>query len=73
MKHITEFKVDMHHFYIRAWKDLAQTWTLLWFIVANDVVHKIVEAWPAAWQGPTTVEQNEATIQKKKEAAKHAA
>lgn len=62
MKHIAKFKVDMHHVYIEAWKDPAQTWTPLPFIFTNDIVHKIVEAWPAAWRGPTEVERDEAAI-----------
>jgi len=73
MKHIAEFKADMHHIYILARKDPAQTWTPLLFIVTNDIVHKIVKAWPAAWRGPAIVERNEAAIQKKKEATKCAA
>lgn len=56
MKHIAEFKEDMHHVYIRAWKDPSQTWTPLQFIVTNDIVHNIVEAWPASWRGPVAVE-----------------
>jgi len=48
MKHIAEFKADMHHVYIKAWKDPAQAWTSLHFIAINDVTDEIVDTWPAA-------------------------
>lgn len=70
MKHIAKLKEDMHHVYIWVQKDPAQTWTPLQFIVTNDIVHKIVKAWPMAWWGPATVERDEAAIQKQKGAAK---
>lgn len=48
MKHISEFKVGMHHVYIRARKDLAQAWTSLRFIAINDIIDEIMDTWPVA-------------------------
>lgn len=70
MKHIFEFKADLHHVYIKARKDPTQAWKSLWFIAINDVIDDIVDTWPAAWHGPLLEEHDKAAIWKKKEEAK---
>lgn len=62
MKHIAEFKADMHCLYIKACKDLAQAWTSLRFITIDDVIDGIMDTWSPAWREPAVVERNKAAI-----------
>jgi len=43
MKHIAEFKEDMHRIYIRARKDPTQAWTSLCFIAIDDIIDGVVD------------------------------
>jgi len=73
MKHITEFKEDMHHIYIRTRKNLARAWTSLQFIAIDDIVDGVMDTWPPAWRRLEAVECNEAVIRWQEEEANHAA
>lgn len=43
MKHISEFKADIHFIYIRVHKDLTWAWTSLYFISIDDTIDGIVD------------------------------
>lgn len=64
------FKVDMHNVYIKACKDLTQTWTKLPFIAIDDTIFSVLESWPPEWRAPDLVEKDKTTTQKQKVASK---
>jgi len=65
-----DFKVDMHHVYIKAREDLEQKWTTLPFITIDDVVFTVLDTWPSKWHAPNAVVHDEVEIQRQKAAAK---
>lgn len=73
VKHIVDFKADMHFFYIRAHKDPNHTWNSLPFVSIVESIDSILDTWPPAWRGLEAVGKNEVAIRKQKEEAKCAA
>jgi len=73
VKHIFEFKVDMHFVYIREHKDPNQTWTTFPFIAIDDAIDTFLDTWPLAWCRPEAVGCNEAAIPRQKDESKHVA
>lgn len=63
VKGFVEFKADMHHVYIRAWKDLEKKWTTLPFIVIDDTVFVVHDMWPHEWHALDLVARDEMEIQ----------
>lgn len=70
MKHIAEFKEDMHFVCIRAHKDLDHIWTSLPFVAINEAIDVVLDTWSPIWHGLEEIGCNEATIRKQKKEAK---
>ncbi len=59
LQSFVEFKVDFHHIYLRARKDLTKKWSELPFIATDDVIFDVLETWLPEWHTPdiTTVQK----------------
>lgn len=68
LQSFADFKVDFHHVFIRAWKDLMKTWHDLPYLVTDDVVFIVLESWLLEWHAlaSSTVEINKSTMQRNK-------
>lgn len=49
---MAEFKVDMHHLYIRSRKDPLRAWVTLPFIATDDAIYEVLATWPPEWHAP---------------------
>ena len=67
-----EFKADIHHVFIRAWKDPMKTWHALPYLATKDVIFAVLESWLLEWRAPTgsAVETENSTVHRKKEETK---
>lgn len=67
-----EFKVEFHHVYIRAHKDLAKTWHELPYLSMDDVIFAVLKSWPPKWHAlaSSVVEAEKSAAQRNKEEAK---
>lgn len=64
----TEFKADMHHLYIQAWKDLEQSWVILPFMATDEEIYAVLAVWPLEWHTPDKAILDQlATQQQKKD------
>lgn len=46
VKHIAEFKADMHFIYIQAHKDPDQMWTAFPFLAIDEAIDVVLDTWP---------------------------
>ena len=45
----TEFKVDLHHVPIRAWKDPEHNWHDLPYLAIDDAIQVVLDSWMTKW------------------------
>jgi len=50
---IAEFKAEFHRVYVKARKDLMETWNALPYLVTEDVLLETIQHWSVEWMTPT--------------------
>lgn len=68
----TKFKVDFHHVYIRARKDLDQKWYDIPYLATDDAIVKVLKHWPTDWHTSLDLatRTSKSSEKQKKEAAR---